>query len=248
MWLCSGTMQPFLRSTRATMMSRPTTNCLCSSGLRFSSGTVLQGMCRRTALARCLGAPCWRKAPLSPRVEMRGLVRFDPTVFFGPKIFRFPFLLASVFVFRISVHLTGIEFYCVVVQVTVSELERVGLSHLAFGNHFSERGGQSFASGLHSQPVALFGSEYFIVGETIGAEGNFVGKSFEPLFEGVLELGGVHDDLAERRVEVDIFHRGQPDCLALQRITSVNHDERGVGITGVAEKAFQIHDVAFGMV
>src|SRR5271166_2125049 len=37
-------MHPFFSSTRASMISWPTTNCRCSSGLRSSSGTVCQGM------------------------------------------------------------------------------------------------------------------------------------------------------------------------------------------------------------
>src|SRR5208283_3498001 len=37
-------MHPFFSSTRASMISWPTTNCRCSSGLRSSNGTVLHGM------------------------------------------------------------------------------------------------------------------------------------------------------------------------------------------------------------
>src|ERR1039457_2199460 len=48
-------MQPFFNSTRATIISWPTTNCRCSSGLSSSSGMVCQGMYWRAAVpATCL--------------------------------------------------------------------------------------------------------------------------------------------------------------------------------------------------
>src|ERR1039458_9920792 len=37
-------MHPFFNSTRASIISWPTTNCRCSSGVRSSSGTLLHGM------------------------------------------------------------------------------------------------------------------------------------------------------------------------------------------------------------
>src|SRR5579863_194280 len=48
-------MQPFFSSTRASMISCPTTNCRCSSGFRSSSGIELQGVyCNAAGLAACL--------------------------------------------------------------------------------------------------------------------------------------------------------------------------------------------------
>src|ERR1700728_4043999 len=48
-------MQPFFSSTRATIISCPTTNCRCSSGLSSSSGMVCQGMyCSAAVTAACL--------------------------------------------------------------------------------------------------------------------------------------------------------------------------------------------------
>src|ERR1700722_2025261 len=48
-------MQPFFNSTRATMISCPTTNCRCSSGFSSSSGMVCQGIYCKTAVpAACL--------------------------------------------------------------------------------------------------------------------------------------------------------------------------------------------------
>src|ERR1700741_1777745 len=47
-------MHPFFSRTRASMMSCPTTNCRCSSGLRSSSGIVCQGMyCSAAGPAAC---------------------------------------------------------------------------------------------------------------------------------------------------------------------------------------------------
>src|SRR3954471_11000120 len=48
-------MQPFFSSTRASMISCPTTNWRCSSGFKSSSGIVCQGIyCRAAGAAACL--------------------------------------------------------------------------------------------------------------------------------------------------------------------------------------------------
>src|SRR5580658_1532290 len=49
-------MQPFFSSTRASMISWPTTNWRCSSGLRSSRGMVRQGMYCSAGLATARGA------------------------------------------------------------------------------------------------------------------------------------------------------------------------------------------------
>ena len=52
--------------------------------------------------------------------------------------------------------------------------------------------GQSGSSRLHAQPIALLRAQDVIVRERVGAKSDFVGKGFEPLFNGVLELRRIH--------------------------------------------------------
>src|SRR5580704_4371487 len=80
-------MQPFFNSTRASMISCPTTNWRCSSGLRSSSGMACQGMYCRTADAR-LGTA--RLARAGRFVLERG-VDFD-----------FDFVFAMIYIHRLQ--------------------------------------------------------------------------------------------------------------------------------------------------
>src|SRR5581483_11037056 len=45
---------------------------------------------------------------------------------------------------------------------------------------------------------------------------------------------------------VHVLHRGQPDRLTLEWITTMNHDERGALISRITQDIFQVHDAALG--
>src|SRR5579863_4846402 len=68
-------MQPFFSSTRASMISWPTTKCRCSRGLRSSTGTELQGMYCMAAGADLLLFPARSPARLATVPERADLAR-----------------------------------------------------------------------------------------------------------------------------------------------------------------------------
>src|SRR5690242_10532731 len=148
-------MQPFFIRTRATMMSRPTTNCRCSSGFSSSRSMVCQGTCRNSIL----------------------LARFFVAVLrlalFRPALLRFAILdlrlrrLAAgfAFAFAMSVHLSLVNFNGIIVQVTVSQLQSLRLVDFSFRNHLGQRRCQSAARRLHSQPAAFFRAQSLVVRE-----------------------------------------------------------------------------------
>src|SRR5579872_4629305 len=114
-------MHPFFNSTRASMISCPTTNCRCSRGFRSSSGMVCHGTyCRLAGLAACF-------------VTAR-LARECDFVF----ALEAGFALDFAFFFAISsklVHPAVVQLDGCVVKIGVSQFESARLGNLAFGNH-----------------------------------------------------------------------------------------------------------------
>src|SRR6266851_4901222 len=172
-------MQPFFISTRATMMSCPTTNCRCNSGFKSSKSIEDQGTYFNSIFLAGLFFALVGWAVLRLTVLRR-------------VIFAWLCFWAVDFAFAISVHPAFIDCNCIVVQVAMRQLQGLRFAHFTFGNHLGQGRSQRSARRLDSQPVAFFRSQGLVVRKRVGAKGDFIGKSLQPSFKHMPELRGIH--------------------------------------------------------
>src|SRR5260370_36411747 len=138
--MCHGMMQPFFISTRATMMSCPTTNCRCSSGFKSSKSIEDQGTYFNSIFLAGLFFALVGWAVLRLPVLRRA-------------IFAWLCFWAVDFGYAISEHPAFIDCNYIVVQVAMRQLHGLRFAHFSFGNHLGPGRNQASGVRLDCQPV-----------------------------------------------------------------------------------------------
>ncbi len=134
----------------------------------------------------------------------------------------------------------------IVMKKRVRKLKGLLLGNLAVEDHPGKCGGERCARRLNGQPIVLFRPNRFVERESIRAKNDLVRIEQQPMTQDHGEVLRIQIDTHQGGVEIDILPRRKPDCLLLERISTVQQHEVHVAVAGVTQHVLEIENVATG--